>query len=65
MNSYIVFIDRVHRETVLVTASSEDAALEKVVEDRYDDIIDSECMGWVTESATMMMDEEDVEWGED
>lgn len=62
MNSYLVFVDRIHRETVVVTAASEEEARQRVLNGDYDDVIDSEPMDdFVENSMTVELSEEDVD----
>lgn len=61
MNTYIVLVDRVYRETAVVTARSEEEAIEKVMDDDYDDVIDTEPMSAVEGTAVVELQEEDVE----
>lgn len=62
MNSYLVFVDRIHRESIVVTATSEEEARQKVLDHDYDDVIDSEPMDeFVESSMTVELSEEDVD----
>lgn len=62
MNSYIVMVDRIYRDTIVVTAASEEEARRKVLDLDYDDVIDTEPMDdFVESSMTVELSEEDID----
>lgn len=62
MNSYIVMVDRIYRETMVVTAASEEEARQKALNFDYDDVIDTEPMDELVESSmTVELSEEDID----
>ena len=61
MNTYLVSAKRIYVEKIIVTAASEEEARQKVLDDDYDDCIDSDPCDILEDGMTIQLDEVDVE----